>query len=105
MKQDTHIPKDLAGCLEEVATAIILAERGPKALDDKPRRRIPRWAWAAVPALAAASLAAVFFFVRPAPLPPETAAAFAQFESAFDHFADAMQTGMDTFSTPYHPTL
>ena len=102
MKQDTHIPEDLAGRLEEVATAIILAERGLQALDDKPRRH---WVWAAVPAVALASLAAVLLVGRPRPLPPEAEAAYAQFEKAFSYFSEAITDGMDSFSTPYQETL
>jgi len=105
MKPEPHIPDNLAGQLEETVCAAILAERGTEALDDAPRRRAPRWTWAAIPVLAAACLAVTLLVSRPAPLPPETAAAYAHFEEAFSCFAEALQSGQDVFSSPYTPTV
>lgn len=89
----------LSDALDELRSAAALAERGAEALDDKPRRRAPRWTLATVPALAAAALAAVLIFTRPAPVYPD--AAVARMEEAFNEFSEALQTGMAVFSEPF----
>lgn len=89
----------LSDALDELRSAAALAERGAEALDDKPRRRVPRWTLATVPALAAAALAAVLIFIRPAPVYPD--AAVARMEEAFNEFSEALQTGMAVFSEPF----
>ncbi len=89
----------LSDALDELRSAAALAERGAEALDDKPRRRVPRWTLATVPALAAAALAAVLIFTRPAPVYPD--AAVARMEEAFNEFSEALQTGMAVFSEPF----
>ena len=89
----------LSDALDELRSAAALAERGAEALDDKPRRRVPRWTLATVPALAAAALAAVLIFTRPAPVYPD--AAVARMEEAFNEFSEALQNGMTVFSEPF----
>ena len=110
MAEDPQIPvpDGLSAKAADALAAIVLAERGPGALDSAPARRPGtrrRWLWAAVPAVALASLAAVLLVGRPRPLPPEAEAAYAQFEKAFSYFSEAITDGMDSFSTPYQETL
>ena len=57
-------PGELRERLEDTVSAAILAERGPQALDDAPRRPV-RWFWVAAPALALACLAVVLAVRHP----------------------------------------
>lgn len=132
MNQDKKItnpvPDGLSDRLKDKLCAAILAEQGLEALDAAPaerpalrarsrlRRPAARWLWGAVPALAAAALAAVLFAGRVAPpaVPsPATQAGSvpvatddnrpSDLERAFSAFSLAMQSGYDSFSTPYTP--
>lgn len=107
------VPEDLQERLGDAISAAILSEQGPDALTAEPRpvsrrthpalrekRPARRWLWGAVPAVALASLAAVLLVNRPQPLPPETATAFAELESIFGNFSEAMQISYDSFSIP-----
>lgn len=100
------VPEDLQERIGDALSAAILAEQGPDALTAglapgaRQPRPAPRWLWAAVPAVALASLAAVLLVNRPQPLPPETATAFAELESIFGNFSEAMQSSYDSFSIP-----
>ena len=102
MNEEYRLPDGLDKAAEDAILAAVLAEKGPDCLDPEPRRRSPRrWIWAAVPAMALAAFACVFFTNRPKEtLPPEAVEAYAQVELAFGSFSDALQMGYDSFSTP-----
>lgn len=102
------VPEGLSARLEEIACGALLAGKGAGALDGLPQtpastrgHRARRWLWGAVPAVALAAFACVFFASRPKEtLPPEAIEAYTQVERAFDLFSEALQMGYDSFSTP-----
>ena len=100
------VPEDLQERLGDAIIAAILSEQGPDALTAGPApaprqpRHTPRWLWGAIPAVALASLAIVLLVGRPQPLPPEAASAYAELETFFGSFSEAMQNGYDSFSIP-----
>lgn len=103
MNEEYRLPDGLDQVAEDALLAAVLAEKGPECLDPEPRRRSPRrWIWAAVPAVALASLAAVLLISRPRPLPPNTpeeaVLAYSALEHAFDAFGEAALTGYQSFS-------
>ncbi len=101
MNEEYRLPDGLDKAAEDAILAAVLAEKGPDCLDPEPRRRSPRrWIWAAVPAAALASLAAVLLTGQPRPLPPEVSSTYAEIERIFDSFSEAMRNGYDSFSIP-----
>jgi len=100
------VPDGLADRLQDIASSALLAARGPEALDDQPRPtqafgHPARWLWGAIPAVALASLAIALLGGHPQPLTPEAEAAYTELERTFLSFSEALQSGYETFSTPY----
>lgn len=97
--EEIPVPEDLQERIEDALSAAILAEHGPQALSDAPRRRTPRWIWAAVPALAVC-LAAILFVWRPIrkPADPAMTEAYARFEESFESFSGAVRSTYTVFS-------
>ncbi len=106
MKEEYRLPDGLDQVAEDALLAAVLAEKGPECLAPEPRRWSPRrWIWAAVPAVALASLAAVLLISRPRPLPSEVEDAYARFGEAFSYFSQAIDEGMNSLSTPFQETI
>ena len=103
MNEEYRLPDGLDKAAEDAILAAVLAEKGPDCLVPEPHRRSPRrWIWAAVPAVALASLAAVLLTGQPRPLPSaaseEAMMAYSALEYAFDSFGEAAFAGYQSFS-------
>ena len=94
-------PGELRERLEDTVSAAILAERGPQALDDAPRRPV-RWFWVAAPALALACLTVVLAVRQPRLSPYDTfsdpALAYAALEQAFSAFSEPVGAGFNAIN-------
>lgn len=115
------VPDGLADRLQDIASAALLAARGPAALDDlsRPapikasRRPARRWLWGAGPAVALASLAIVLLVSRQPQgvyQDPAVAKAYSDLERAFSAISESLETGvdalkvsLDAFHEPFEP--